>query len=137
MITVVAHIAVVIFAGIGNIFGEPFRRCKAVRFIFRRKFHFCKDQRSKFSLKNIQFDGIGTKWNTISLFCDKQTVCFRAEMFVTLCGQRKIVFFSCHETTGFVGEKISIILFADAHNRIGTQIALFNVAAWILFQMFR
>ena len=50
--------------------------------------------------------------------------------------QWKIVFFPGHESAGFVGEKVGIILFADAHDRIGTQITLFDLEAWVLFQMF-
>ena len=137
LISVAAHITVVIFAGIGDIFCKPFRGRKGVGFLFRRKFDFCQNKRREITFKNIKLNGIRIQRNTVALFGDEQSICFFAQVSIAFSGQWKIVFFPGHESAGFVSEKVGIILFADAHDRIGTQITLFDLEAWVLFQMFR
>ena len=56
-------------------------------------------------------------------------------MCISLGGQGQIIFFPDHQPFGFVSEIISVILFADADNRFGAEITLFDIVKCILLQI--
>ena len=57
--------------------------------------------------------------DAVAFFCDNAPVCLFAQMAVGFLGKRKIMFFTHHQTFGFVGQDVVISIPADTDNRFG------------------
>ena len=89
-------------------------------------------------MEHIQFNKKSVFFrNHIAVLGNEDTVCFRLQMLIGFSGERKIIFFTAHETLGFVSKKIVIILPADADDRGSAKIPLLDPVAGIRSQILR
>ena len=75
--------------------------------------------------------------DAVALFCDNASVCLFEQMVVGFLGKRKIVFFTHHQTFGFVGQDVVISIPADTDNRFGAEISLLKCAVRISLKVIR
>ena len=59
--------------------------------------------------------------------CDQDSLNLWPQLLVSFFCQGQIVFFPCHHAVTLISQYIIIILSADAYNRIGGQIPLFDL----------
>ena len=111
---------VMIFAGKGDILTKPVRRGKGICLFFGRKFDFGKEKRGEITGEDVKLDRemIFVR-DAVAFFCDNAPVCLFAQMAVGFLGKRKIMFFTHHQTFGFVGQDVVISISADTDNRFG------------------
>ena len=127
-----------ISGGISYIFSEPVRRSVGIGGFLCRKFHLSQKNSLVFSVEHIQFNKKSVFFrNHIAVLGNEDTVCFRLQMLIGFSGERKILFFTAHETLGFVSKKIVIILPADADDRGSAKIPLLDPVAGIRSQILR
>ena len=102
------------------------------------KFNLSQKNSLVFSVEHIQLNKKSVFFRDhIAVLGNEDTVCFRLQMLIGFSGERKIIFFTAHETFGFVSKKIVIILPADADNRGSAKIPLLNPVAGIGSQILR
>lgn len=113
---------VVIFAGKGDILTKPVRWGKGICLFFGREFDFGKEKRGEITGEDIKLDRemIFVR-DAVAFFCDNAPVCLFAQMAVGFLGKRKIMFFTHHQTFGFVGQDVVISIPADTDNRFGAD----------------
>ena len=113
-----AHSAVMIFCRISHIFTEPFRRGVGIGCFLCGKFHFSQKNALIFSVKDIQFDKKSAFFRDhVAVFCDEDSICLGFQVFISFCGERKIILLTAHQSYGFISEKIVIVLSSDADHR--------------------
>ena len=112
---------VMIFAGKGDILTKPIRRGKGICLFFGREFDFGKEKWGEITGEDIKLDRemISVR-DAVAFFCDNAPVCLFAQMAVGFLGKRKIMFFTNHQTFGFVGQDVVISIPADTDNRFGS-----------------
>ena len=114
---------VMIFAGKGDILTKPIRRGKGICLFFGREFDFGKEKWDEITGEDIKLDRemISVR-DAVAFFCDNAPVCLFAQMAVGFLGKRKIMFFTNHQTFGFVGQDVVISIPADTDNRFGAEL---------------
>ena len=127
-----------IFCRIGYIFSEPVRCSVGVGCVLCGKFYFSQKNALIFSVEHIQFNKKPVFFRDyITVFCDEDSVCLGLQVFIGLCCEWKILLLACHQSFGFISEKIVIVLSADADYRRGTEITLLDSMTGIRSQVFR
>ena len=130
-----AESAVVIKGRMCHIFPKPLLWAVRAGGIFIGKLDLSENKGREFTLKNVKFQReIAVKRDQIPFFGNDPAVCFREQVEVRFFCERKIVFLPDHEPLGLIGEKIVVVISADADNRGGAEVSLFNMAAGVILR---
>ena len=73
--------------------------------------------------KGLRYENRTSKLDNLSIG-DDIAVCFGQQMLKSVCVEREVVFFSCHEPFSLISQKIVVILPSDADHRIGAEVSL-------------